>query len=84
MNQAQIKFPCRWEFVVIVEQGFYADDERDTKAFLQSYPESSVSAGNASGSKYRSLRAGCLVSNREEVEVINAFFRSLPGFRMML
>lgn len=82
----EIKFPCIWEFRLIVNApdaesvlaGIKELDSRENAGF------STVSGEVSNGGKYSSLRISCEVDSMTRAKTLAAALGALPGVKFMI
>ncbi len=85
-ENAEIKFPCTWEFRLIVD----APETESVLASINSLDArekcgfQTVSGEASKGGKYASLRISCVVDSRERAKELAAALGALPGVKFMI
>lgn len=85
-EQPEIKFPCPWEFRLIVNAaevenvlaGIKDLDDRENAGFQ------TVSGEKSNGGKYASLRISCEVDSQTRARDLAAALGALPGVKFMI
>ena len=82
----EIKFPCTWEFRLIVDSADVAAAEAGIAAVeAEEKPAFTVRRGEASaGKKYLALRLSCEVDSMERAKTLAAKLGALPGVKFMI
>ena len=83
---AEIKFPCQWEFRLIVNG---AESENVTAGIREvdsvEHAGFKIASGEASaGGKYCALRVSCEVDSLERARQLAARLSTLPGVKFMI
>jgi putative lipoic acid-binding regulatory protein len=83
---AEIKFPCVWEYRLIVNGSDAAVTEAAVKSLdMAENAGFTVVSGEASGGgKYRSLRISCTVDSLERARTLAGKLGGLPGVKFMI
>ena len=84
-KNAEITFPCIWEFRMVVMAEKAVEAATVVDAIFATYPDAVLAAGEMSSSgKYIPFRISVEVESKAEVEQLAAELAAVPGFKLML
>ena len=84
-QKAEIQFPCKWEFRLIVMAETAEKSRALAAAVISSCAQAQVVAGESSGGgKYCALRVSCEVLSMDHARELAASLSKVDGVRFML
>ena len=84
-KKAEIQFPCRWEFRLIVMAETVDSSRALASGIVKECKDPQITAGESSGGgKYCALRVSCEVASKDHAKELAEKLAKVDGVRFML